>query len=30
MSAPQEVIRRTLLSYLRQQEENADRAGSSF
>src|SRR5712691_7732629 len=27
MSAPQEVIRRTLLSYQRQQEENADRAG---
>jgi predicted Zn-dependent protease len=30
MSAPQEVIRRTLLSYLRQQEENADRAGVKF
>ena len=27
---PQEVIRRTLLSYLRQQEENADRAGVKF
>ncbi|MFB9262554.1 M48 family metalloprotease [Bradyrhizobium erythrophlei] len=30
MSAPQEVIRRTLLSYQRQQEENADRAGVKF
>ena len=30
MSAPQEVIRRTLLSYVRQQEENADRAGVKF
>ena len=29
-SAPQEVIRRTLLSYVRQQEENADRAGVKF
>jgi predicted Zn-dependent protease len=29
-SAPQEVIRRTLLSYQRQQEENADRAGVKF
>jgi len=28
--APQEVIRRTLLSYQRQQEENADRAGVKF
>lgn len=30
ISAPQEVIRRTLLSYARQQEENADRAGVKF
>ena len=30
MSAPQEMIRRTLLSYVRQQEENADRAGVKF
>lgn len=30
MSAPQEVIRRSLLSYVRQQEENADRAGVKF
>ena len=30
MSAPGEVIRRTLLSYQRQQEENADRAGVKF
>ena len=30
MSAPGEVIRRTLLSYVRQQEENADRAGVKF
>ncbi|MDP1582115.1 MAG: M48 family metalloprotease [Bradyrhizobium sp.] len=30
ISAPQEVIRRTLLSYVRQQEENADRAGVKF
>jgi predicted Zn-dependent protease len=30
LSAPQEVIRRTLLSYQRQQEENADRAGVKF
>src|SRR3954467_8933264 len=30
MSAPQEVIKRTLLSYVRQQEENADRAGVKF
>jgi predicted Zn-dependent protease len=30
ISAPQEVIRRTLISYQRQQEENADRAGVKF
>jgi predicted Zn-dependent protease len=30
VSAPPEVIRRTLLSYQRQQEENADRAGVKF
>ncbi len=30
LAAPQEVIRRTLLSYVRQQEENADRAGVKF
>jgi predicted Zn-dependent protease len=30
VTAPQEVIRRTLLSYQRQQEENADRAGVKF
>jgi predicted Zn-dependent protease len=30
LSAPQEVIRRTLLSYVRQQEENADKAGVKF
>jgi predicted Zn-dependent protease len=30
VSAPQELIRRTLLSYQRQQEENADRAGVKF
>ena len=30
LSAPQEVIRRNLLSYQRQQEENADRAGVKF
>ncbi|MEA2836739.1 MAG: hypothetical protein QOD89_1289 [Bradyrhizobium sp.] len=30
ISAPQEVIKRTLLSYIRQQEENADRAGVKF
>src|ERR1700712_4594028 len=30
MSAPGEVIKRTLLSYVRQQEENADRAGVKF
>jgi predicted Zn-dependent protease len=30
ISAPQEVIKRTLLSYVRQQEENADRAGVKF
>ena len=30
MSAPQEMIRRSLLSYVRQQEENADRAGVKF
>ena len=30
LTAPQEVIRRNLLSYLRQQEEDADRAGVQF
>jgi len=30
ISAPQEAIRRNLLSYQRQQEENADRAGVKF
>ncbi len=30
ISAPQEVIRRNLLSYQRQQEENADKAGVKF
>jgi predicted Zn-dependent protease len=30
VAAPQEAIRRTLLSYQRQQEENADRAGVKF
>lgn len=30
LMAPQEVIRRNLLSYQRQQEENADRAGVKF
>jgi predicted Zn-dependent protease len=30
VAAPQEVIRRSLLSYQRQQEENADRAGVKF
>jgi predicted Zn-dependent protease len=30
VAAPQEVLRRTLLSYQRQQEENADRAGVKF
>src|ERR1700726_4889241 len=30
MSAPAEVIQRTLLSYVRAQEENADRAGVKF
>jgi predicted Zn-dependent protease len=30
IAAPQEVLRRTLLSYQRQQEENADRAGVKF
>jgi predicted Zn-dependent protease len=30
ISAPAEVIQRTLLSYVRQQEENADRAGVKF
>jgi len=30
LSGPQEMIRRTLLSYQRQQEENADRAGVKF
>src|SRR5437588_12439617 len=29
-SAPGEIIRRNLLSYVRQQEENADRAGVKF
>src|SRR5437660_425962 len=30
VAAPQERIRRTLISYVRQQEENADRAGVKF
>ncbi|MFB6416811.1 MULTISPECIES: M48 family metalloprotease [Bradyrhizobium] len=30
LAAPQEMIRRSLLSYQRQQEENADRAGVKF
>lgn len=30
ITAPQEVIRRTLIGYVRQQEENADRAGVKF
>jgi predicted Zn-dependent protease len=30
MSAPGEVIRRTMLAYVRQQEENADKAGVKF
>jgi predicted Zn-dependent protease len=30
ISGPQEMIRRTLISYQRQQEENADRAGVKF
>src|SRR6266700_6262461 len=30
VTGPQEMIRRTLLSYQRQQEENADRAGVKF
>jgi predicted Zn-dependent protease len=30
ISAPQEVIKRSLLSYIRGQEENADRAGVKF
>ncbi|QQO11934.1 M48 family metallopeptidase [Bradyrhizobium diazoefficiens] len=30
IAAPQEMIRRSLLSYQRQQEENADRAGVKF
>src|SRR5436309_1689595 len=30
IAAPQEVIRRTLIAYVRQQEENADRAGVKF
>src|SRR3981081_3666621 len=30
ISAPQEVIKRTLLSYVRPQDENADRAGVKF
>src|SRR3984893_5606098 len=29
-AAPQEMIRRTLIAYVRQQEENADRAGVKF
>lgn len=30
VTAPQEMIRRTLIAYVRQQEENADRAGVKF
>ena len=30
VAAPQEMIRRNLISYVRQQEENADRAGVKF
>jgi predicted Zn-dependent protease len=30
MAGPQEMIRRTMISYVRQQEENADRAGVKF
>jgi predicted Zn-dependent protease len=30
LAGPQEMIRRTLISYVRQQEENADRAGVKF
>src|SRR3954470_22067087 len=30
IAGPQEMIKRTLLSYVRQQEENADRAGVKF
>src|ERR1700676_4904398 len=30
IAGPQEMIRRTLISYVRQQEENADRAGVKF
>jgi predicted Zn-dependent protease len=30
VQGPQEMIRRTLISYVRQQEENADRAGVKF
>src|SRR5437667_2547385 len=30
VAAPQEMIRRNLISYVRQQEENADRAGLKF
>src|ERR1700754_1199675 len=30
VSAPQEMIRRTLLSYVRQQEESADKAGVKY
>src|SRR3954453_14764734 len=30
IAAPQEMIKRSLLSYVRQQEENADRAGVKF
>src|ERR1700726_3869023 len=30
VAGPQEMIRRTLISYVRQQEENADRAGVRF
>src|SRR6202043_3725875 len=30
IAGPQEMIRRTLIAYVRQQEENADRAGVKF
>src|SRR5205823_8380154 len=30
VAAPQEIIRRSLIAYVRQQEENADRAGVKF
>src|SRR5260370_3526132 len=30
VAGPQEMIRRTLISYVRQQEENADKAGVKF